>query len=733
MTRRVNKIIWVTGLSLSTLATTVLITALTGRTNLAQGCSNFWVNPRTGDQECLDSLSSPAGSPAAGPQGKFVPGQVIVGIRNNANTSRLATTAQTLGGVVKKTIPGPGGALLLEFSSEGRAQTAIPRLQGMAGVAFVERNEIISLPPQPQLPPLPSNLNRLGTGREVSQRDIEPQAVSNDPATGHQWHLTVIRKTAALPALAANPPTVAVIDSGVDYTHPDLTGKVLLGLNTLTGSMDPFDDNGHGTHVAGLIAARAGNSTYGEGVSPNSRVLAVKVCGDIGCPIFEIALGMAYARTWTPPAGVAPARVINMSLGGSGVSALISAQVDEIKNAGKVLVASAGNSNSSTTPSYPAAYPNTALRVMATEQQDCRAYFSNFSPASNPNLYNIAAPGWNTPSTLPDGGFGPLSGTSMASPIVAGAAALVWGQSPGLTRDQLVNRLVSTAQPVNCGFSVATRRVDVRRAIAGGSETALLGRLHDPFSGKAPSPNTLPSLARLFNGGTPVAGDQTNRSGFYEMVNLGAGARNLRGERSAAPPYGGSAILRNLGILTGRVNGPFTDAIPLRRATGNATITLDWKNIHPALSATGCTSTISAPGSCLGWEFDLYVKTPAGAYVGYGQGSLVSSPFVRSGRDSWNDLDSPTEGVVIGNNAANGTYIVFVDKWLTNSSGYFNKSYTGSQASVQMYNGAAAIGTFYAAPPAGCGTSRFWYVGRLVKNGSNYTWQNQNTCSNTVP
>ena len=725
MTRRVSKIIWVTGLSLSTLAATVLITALTGRANLAQNCSNFWVNPRTGSQECLDSLSSPAGSPAVRPQSKFVPGQVIVGIRNNANTSRLATTAQTLGGAVKKTISGPGGALLLEFSSEGRAQTAIPRLQGMAGVAFVERNEIISLPPQP------SDQTRWGTGREVSLRDIEPQAVSNDPATGHQWHLTVIRKTAALPALATNPPTVAVIDSGVDYTHPDLTGKVLLGLNTLTGTRDPFDDVGHGTHVAGLIAARADNRGYGEGVSPNSRVLAIKVCGDIGCPIFETVQGMAYARTWTPPAGVAPVRVINMSLGFSSDSTLLRNEVDAIRNAGMVLVAAAGNENSSTTPRYPAAYPNTALRVMATEQQDCRTFSSNFSPASNSNLYNIAAPGWQIPSTLPDGGFGPLSGTSMASPIVAGGAALVWGQFPGLTRDQLVNRLLTTAQPVNCGFSGATRRIDLRKAITNTPEITLLGRLHDPFTGKAPSPNVFPSFARLFNGGTSVAWDQTNQSGFYEMVNLTAGTRNLRGDRVMAPQYGSNATLRRLNILTDRVTGPFTDAIPLQRATGNATITLDWKNIQPALSTIGCTSTIANPGSCLGWDFDLYVKTPAGQYIGRGNGSLGQSPFVRSGRDSYQGLDSPTEGVVVGNNAANGTYIVFVDKWGTDANKpTLNQSYAGSQISLQMYNGATPL-LYYEG--SGCGTSRFWYVGRLLKNGNNYIWQNQNSCRDTRP
>jgi hypothetical protein len=396
-----------------------------------------------------------------------------------------------------------------------------------------------------------------------------------------------------------------------------------------------------------------------------------------------------------------------------------------------VLVAAAGNENSSTTPRYPAAYPNTALRVMATEQQDCRTFSSNFSPASNSNLYNIAAPGWQIPSTLPDGGFGPLSGTSMASPIVAGGAALVWGQFPGLTRDQLVNRLLTTAQPVNCGFSGATRRIDLRKAITNKPEITLLGRLHDPFTGKAPSPNVFPSFARLFNGGTSVAWDQTNQSGFYEMVNLTAGTRNLRGDRVMAPQYGSNATLRRLNILTDRVTGPFTDAIPLQRATGNATITLDWKNIQPALSTIGCTSTIANPGSCLGWDFDLYVKTPAGQYIGRGNGSLGQSPFVRSGRDSYQGLDSPTEGVVVGNNAANGTYIVFVDKWGTDANKpTLNQSYAGSQISLQMYNGATPL-LYYEG--SGCGTSRFWYVGRLLKNGNNYIWQNQNSCRDTRP
>ena len=373
----------------------------------------------------------------------------------------------------------------------------------------------------------------------------------------------------------------------------------------MANNFDPFDDHGHGTHVAGLAAAAAANGAYGEGVCHNCKILAVKVLGADGFgTFFNVADGMHFAHTSTTSPVV---RVLNMSLGGPA-SALIATEVDHIRAAGMVLVAAAGNDNTTDTfLAFPGADPDVALRVMATEEHDCRTFFSNFSPSGTPSQFNIAAPGFAIFSTLPGAGYGILSGTSMASPIVAGTAALVWGQLPSLTRQQLVNRIVTTGESTNCGFAATTRRVDVRKAILGTAETAIVGRLLDPFSGLAPSPPTTGTNARLFDGTTQLATDLTNTSGSYEMTGLAAGTnRTLKGNRTG---YVNAQLRTGVAITSGLVAGPSTDALPKARSTGDATVTLDWKNAQPIINTPGCID------ACNGWDFDLIVKLPSGTYI----------------------------------------------------------------------------------------------------------------------
>ncbi|WP_295400610.1 S8 family serine peptidase [uncultured Thiocystis sp.] len=345
----------------------------------------------------------------------FVTGEVIVGLSTKGKQEGVLNAAQAMQGRLEKKME-DGSAVLLHFGNEKAAQAAIKALAVRSDVQFVERNGFARIPPLP-------DLNNIRPQKSVrSTANPRPMSVSPDPGTGFQWHHTVIRKTAVLPVLSATPPTVAVIDTGVDYTHPDLAGKVIKGKNSVANNFDPYDDYHHGTHVAGIVAAKSANGSYGEGVCPNCKILAVKVLNSAGSGTsFDVANGMAWVVSVKGNPTYGSPKVVNMSLGGSA-STLISTQVTAMKNAGMILVAAAGNSNTTSPISaYPGAYPNTALRVMATEQHDCRAYFSNFSPSTAPGQFNIAAPGFNISSTVPEYGYAQYSGTSMASPVVAGA------------------------------------------------------------------------------------------------------------------------------------------------------------------------------------------------------------------------------------------------------------------------------------------------------------------------
>jgi hypothetical protein len=377
---------------------------------------------------------------------------------------------------------------------------------------------------------------------------------------------------------------------------------------------------------------------------------------------------------------------------------------------------------------------------MATEENDCRAYFSNFSPGGNPTRYNIAAPGWQIESTLPEAGYGFMSGTSQASPIVAGAAALVWGEFPGLTRDEVVSRIIDNGKKISCGFAASTKRVDVRKAIRGTPETAIIGRMLDPFTGKTPTSPTTPTTAQLFSGTTKLASDQTNTGGCYEIKEtqtkpITGTNRVLKGYRTG---YVNATVRNKISISADKVAGPFTDALPKARATGNITLTLDWKRMQPNRHTTGCVDT------CNGWELDLMVKLPenlypSGFYVSpYCEndtcttGDLLAEPYVKSPRDSITKTDLvPVETIVIDSSAADGIYKVIVDKWFYEDSSW-NPSWVGSLASVQKYNGANSNGT-YTPEYSTCGTKKYWYVGNLTKTGTSYKWTSVNTCSNSIP
>jgi thermitase len=236
----------------------------------------------------------------------------------------------------------------------------------------------------------------------------------NDEVFALQWNLSTIQAAEAWEITTGAPVLIAVLDTGVDAGHPDLTGKVLPGMNVFTRSADANDDNGHGTAVAGLIAATADNGIGIAGLCWGCQILPVKVLSARGS---GSDAGVAFGMRWAVDQG---ARVINMSLGGGEDSHTLREAVQYALDRGVVIVAASGNERQEgNLPNYPAAYPE-VLAVGATGPDDVLTGFSNTG-----DYLDLTAPGVGLWTTLPGGRYGTPNGTSFASPHIAGAAGLV--------------------------------------------------------------------------------------------------------------------------------------------------------------------------------------------------------------------------------------------------------------------------------------------------------------------
>lgn len=230
---------------------------------------------------------------------------------------------------------------------------------------------------------------------------------------------------------------IAVVDSGVDYTHPDLAGRVLPGYDFINDDDDPLDDHGHGTHIAGIIAAVGNNGVGMVGICPDCSIIPVKVLDANNVGTWgSVAAGITYAVD-------AGADIINLSLGGSSVAQAVREAVDYAVQHDVLVVAAAGNGRTDA-PFYPAALDN-VIGVSATRDDDTRWSLSNYG-----DYVDLAAPGFAIYSTYNDpdnfyGGYTFMSGTSMAAPHVAGVAALLLSQDPNRSAADLERLLRSSA------------------------------------------------------------------------------------------------------------------------------------------------------------------------------------------------------------------------------------------------------------------------------------------------
>jgi thermitase len=256
----------------------------------------------------------------------------------------------------------------------------------------------------------------------------------NDPSYISQWHLPRIGTPLAWTlSTGSESVVVAVVDSGVYAKHPDLASKLVPGWNFVKRSSDTSDVLGHGTAVAGTVAAATNNQIGVAGVNWGSRIMPLVAVDDRDlAPYSAIAEAIQYAADQ----GV---RVINVSIGGPNASHTLQRAVDYAWSKGALVFASAMNEAVSE-PYYPAACVN-AIAVSATDRNDRLASFSNFG-----NWITLAAPGTAILSTADGGGYSFWNGTSFASPIAAGVAALVLSVNPELRNDEVLAILKQTAE-----------------------------------------------------------------------------------------------------------------------------------------------------------------------------------------------------------------------------------------------------------------------------------------------
>jgi subtilisin family serine protease len=377
---------------------------------------------------CQDSsdVLAPGAAPEAAPtlsaagNGEYVPGQILVRFRSRANA---ASTASANGGSLKAEIL---DRLFVMSVPAGRELNVISALSHNPNVEFAEPDYVRTY------------------GLSCSLGDC---AAPLDTYFGYKWDHhndgTLNNSTGALVVntgkvdadidwLEAHQQlgaftgsvVIGIIDTGVFGAHVDLAGRVLPGYDFVNNDADPADDDGHGTHVAGIAAAGGDNNLGVTGVAygANVKILPIKVCGPSGCPSSAIVAGIRYAAD-------NGANVINLSLGGRFGSASEQQALQYALGKDVLPFCATGNDGSRTSISYPAKFPE-CVAVGATDWLDTKASYSNAG-----NEIDVSAPGGDSEnangysyilSTYNDGGYGFVAGTSQATPQAAGLGGLLY-------------------------------------------------------------------------------------------------------------------------------------------------------------------------------------------------------------------------------------------------------------------------------------------------------------------
>ncbi|MDH2885327.1 S8 family peptidase [Bacillus cytotoxicus] len=367
----------------------------------------------------------PSSSNAAPSSNEYVPNQIIVKFKDNTSLSKSQEFHKSVGAeVVSK--DDVLGFEVVKFT-KGTVKDKIKMYQNNPNVEYAEPNYYFYAFWTP-----------------------------NDPYFNNQYGLLKIQAPQAWGAQRSDPGVkIAIIDTGVQGNHPDLSSKVIYGYDYVDNDGQSDDGNGHGTHCAGIAGAITNNNIGIAGVAPQSSLYAVRVLDNQGSGTLDaVAKGIRESAD-------AGAKVISLSLGATNGGTALQQAVQYAWNKGAVIVAAAGN-DGNTRPNYPAYYSE-VIAVASTDQNDQKSYFSNYG-----SWVDVAAPGSSIYSTYKGSTYRSLSGTSMATPHVAGVAGLLANQ--GYTNVQIRQIMETTADKVpGTGTYWKNGRVNANKAVQYGN------------------------------------------------------------------------------------------------------------------------------------------------------------------------------------------------------------------------------------------------------------------------
>jgi len=417
------------------------------------------------------------------PQSSVIPGEMIVKIRSdrfaaNSTIDAYSIVASSLGEQAIESVEAfktDGYYQLVKLKNKDTLQYSIGSLMANDDIEYVEPNYVYSIESGLQGEPNDTDFEKLWGMLNKGQADAAGQV----GAQGSDINVLPVWKDGMT---GSRNVVVAVIDTGVDWDHPDLVNNVYTnpgeiagngidddgngfiddvhGWNFFSNTNSSDDDHSHGTHCSGTIGGEGNNSLGVAGVNWEVTILPVKFLSKTGG---GSSAGAIESIKYATKMGV---NIMSNSWGGGGFSQALMDAIREAEQHGILFVAAAGNdgNNNDSAPTYPAGYelPN-IIAVAATDNKDQIATFSNYGYKT----VHVAAPGVKIYSTVMGGGYDTYSGTSMATPHVSGVAALILSQNPGMTYGELKKRIITTSDRVpGLKKMVAARgRVNVYNAI----------------------------------------------------------------------------------------------------------------------------------------------------------------------------------------------------------------------------------------------------------------------------